>query len=705
MKFVKFISLLVLLVFVLLQQQCLALDQTIFSKIKGKGFPGVNKVSKTLTARNWPEQTKKNIKPELGLFIDTLLSGTTYQGVGMTGFLLSKNIPLEKFDYIFAHDYISMILSYYDGSTSLKKDEDLFGYPMAPELLTYEVLDKMNATLAGIGSADQNTIVALSTKIIIQVFSGILPPDALWEAFNAEFYHRFVSSDPSKVHGIMAYDKEEMKDIMKLNPKLKETDFILMNRKKPFPITIANVFAAYDAAPTNKSVFPFSEQVTYEITPMYAGRVFRQFHKSKSLLTGEVAEFGLGGFVSNYLAMGISGKMRGIRRSNELLVTNAVSPTSPIATYASLVGLVSDPFPSNYVHRLEEDVLPEASAARGGINAGALGRGGYAKRVFRNSNVQERVVLGKGALSTGFASLIARGVKQIFGFFYTRPRLPKPSQFNPVDGPFNNNDLIAGAHLIVFGLDRRPQFAEVSATNQIFQASDFVEFYTQLNETCSSGNGGFVRMTATTVANVKYGIPAGLKVELIGIYPCIADNFFAKLPQNVQDELQPLLSAPIEDYGDHYNTTFADLLINDQFDLPARSYNLALQHGAYIAEHYYDRYKDVLDGNSLSVNDCRPKFGLNADECEARMNYCKDFGIELKFVTSFCNRRRPQKGLRGCQCKEYCAHPCRNSCDADPLCEWKRVPGSRKRISKCFHKGTNTIGQRLPECPKSDDDN
>jgi len=160
---------------------------------------------------------------------------------------------------------------------------------------------------------------------------------------------------------------------------------------------------------------------------------------------------------------------------------------------------------------------------------------------------------GAGVSNTNLISLLQRGVTTIFAFVSTSTPLQNSTHWDPLTQPLTEDvmDFTVPAWFgeIPTNLSVVTDVSYDLKNSHVFENSEWIPFITSLQAAQARGNGNIISMTHTTVRNVKYGIPAGMKVKVVWIYLGRSLNW----EQQLNDEMKAKV-IPEEDPYNQANT-------------------------------------------------------------------------------------------------------------------------------------------------------
>jgi hypothetical protein len=289
-----------------------------------------------------------------------------------------------------------------------------------------------------------------------------------------------------------------------------------------------------------------------------------------------------GGVVGNFAAVGTleSGiNFIGDDRRTRISVN---SSTYGVGSLSFASGTSSDAgsffFQTNYKLDLQ-GLLPQSHFIKG-----ARGPLFPVYPVIDKNNPQENLLMqsdGGYSSYTPVASLIARGVTKIVAFVNSYTPLANATQYNPVKQGYVT-DLISSSFAAWFGFKTADYYE--SATH-IFPQDQFVGLVKKMQASQAAGNGAFVRAQLTTIANVQFAVPAGLKVDIAFFLTSSSSKFISRLPLDVQADIALGDAGPYPKFP--YTST--------EIAYTKKQANLLVALSSFLVRQNLDKIKDMFD--------------------------------------------------------------------------------------------------------------
>ncbi|MEM6685670.1 MAG: hypothetical protein AAF617_07775 [Bacteroidota bacterium] len=409
--------------------------------------------------------------------------------------------------------WASTIFTYYqEGAAS---DKQLLGTIMAPDKITLDNLNQMPKGFMG-EVITKSLFDDLFKRLGLDLIShGILQEmDFIWiDGIGHTYLKPFGLYDPKKPK-YFTLNEIIRDDIIKRNPKLDASDFIMVHSregdiKRPFLVVNSSVLAPKKYLPIrnpeNLSVFNY--------TPLYVGSNTALNVTDKELIFGKTINFNTGGgfiepfgFGSKVLSSQDTqlkpNKANPIRvelRKKRFQTVDATGTSS--AAFGAMVS-------SSLLLQLSSDILL-------GYSLDHLIPEEEYWPISKSGMIQKaekyRFTDGGNLENFGLITLLQRGVEKIVVFINTN--VPITVDVSPTP---NCPPLPSQIDSDVFPLFGYPIGNLLN--NQVFSQDDFTTVYNGLSGAKKAGKTVMTKTKLTTVKNEWWGIPAGQNVEILWVY-------------------------------------------------------------------------------------------------------------------------------------------------------------------------------------------
>jgi hypothetical protein len=417
--------------------------------------------------------------------------------------------------------------------------------------------------------------------------------------------------------GAFSYDSATVSDIKARNPALAATTFYTVRGvdgsnsaidKRPFPIAAATMIGPYDmlpAGPDNR------EYTILEFTPLSVGVAFtgditykeKNGDDTRTLTIGGLVEpYAFGGAASPSLGLGVA------ERHGRLTVPDPTDSTV-IADLALATGA------SSYA--------PGCLYAASSLSAlqNNVGIHDYFSPSLHlpSSQFGEMALAdGAGVQNTNTISLLQRNVRKMILCVNTATPMMMAADWNPATDTLSQDhiDFTIPAMFGHLATDTSTITAESYdlAGSHVFRSDEWVSLAQELQRVQAEGRGIVVSTTHTTVANAKYGIEAGRKVDVVWVYLGRSSVWESQLSAEMKDLVIPESDAdnlaqlrrwgPFDGFP-HYTTTVASINVERA--------NLLADYTGWIIHEHQSVLQGVIQSGPESESSSEDKAFINTN--------------------------------------------------------------------------------------------
>eukprot|EP00425_Heterocapsa_triquetra_P037718 CAMPEP_0195081878 /NCGR_PEP_ID=MMETSP0448-20130528/23209_1 /TAXON_ID=66468 /ORGANISM="Heterocapsa triquestra, Strain CCMP 448" /LENGTH=656 /DNA_ID=CAMNT_0040114937 /DNA_START=40 /DNA_END=2010 /DNA_ORIENTATION=- len=218
-----------------------------------------------------------------------------------------------------------------------------------------------------------------------------------------------------------------------------------------------------------------------------------------------------------------------------------------------------------------------------------------------SEDLEERVhQMGDGGNleNLGLLAMLQSGASSLVSLVNTFTPLAKTSELDMCNVPpgtdlsQSTSNSSSSDLCCVFGYCTSPGFPYLYENNQVFASKDLAPLLCELQKLRDAGSPAVSRQKLVTVENRWWGIPAGLSVDVLWVYPSRVADFEKALPSDTQAELAKGDAGAFKNYP-FYATMFqngkesATNLNNEQVNLLAAQYEYVVKQNAAL-------FKEVL---------------------------------------------------------------------------------------------------------------
>eukprot|EP01035_Chromulina_nebulosa_P019172 gene19172-25017_t len=473
------------------------------------------------TQSDYPEVSYLSSKPNTAIAFS---GGGARAYVGSIGYLAG----LKKLDLIKNVRYIGGISGGAWAAMNfvynqLDIDEDIFlGNITFPEDITLENLKSMDPQCAR-GFAKEVLILvgleALSAKIVNTI------PDAWAYAV----YEMYLAPAGIPEDTLFSWNLKSVEGIKLRNSVYKETEFLIPNGNKPFPVIGTTLVGPVAGGPYRT----YSQNYTLlEITPLYIGQLktldvtykYNLGRKHVKTVGGAIELIGACRTCSYSPNIGLlEDETEGILRLEQPTDIFDIKYAATLSSYA----------PGS----LFESLIDELSESLGLT----MNYWTPTKRLLTNSSESTYFSDGGSYENINLISFIQRRVEKVILFFISPNPLQTSSNWNVTEDTAYDSQVTdyLAAFFGVFEtnlsiINNRSYEYE---KDQIFDTSDYIEVINGLQQAQSDGNGIIYTTNLTTVENDWWGIPSGITTQITFVYLGRVLNW----ENSLSDEMKALL--------------------------------------------------------------------------------------------------------------------------------------------------------------------
>jgi predicted acylesterase/phospholipase RssA len=419
--------------------------------------------------------------------------------------------------------WATVVYSYVQGI----KDNVFLGNVVFPEHLTDANLKSMHPKCAR-GFAKGNVVISALKSRVLQKTKSI---GSAWSYGVSDVYLKKANINFKARY---TWNKRSLAKTLKRNRGLAKDDFMLVTAPdRPFPIIGATLMGPVEASSTMES--ENKSYTFFEFTPLYAGQINKHVIDYGTIST----KMTVGGLVEN-IAYSSNGErpVRGLFQ-NESSAVLAVPKTSAGLSLRFITG-ASSFVPGAALEALAEKSLNEE-----------VPRLNYWTPTSKDPEVVDAMFTDGGSTQNiPLISFLQRRVKRIVLFLNSN--VPLSSTWNA------KSDTYSGAEISVdlscyFGVMPDESMASTAQKlalqfsdlkfNQVFPKEDFAVVVESLQKAQQKGSGAIATFFLTTIANKKYGIPAGIRTQITFVYLSRAKNWEAKLRPALKNKFVPPVAA------------------------------------------------------------------------------------------------------------------------------------------------------------------